>query len=1206
MTHSQSITRVTKLAARFGLALFTICLFAARPVAAVQSQQSFFDAAGRLTAVFDPATGSAQYSYDATGNILAIVRKLPTELTVLQITPSNGPVGTVVKISGSGFGTKTNTSVSFNGSVSAPSAVTATLITVTVPAAATTGPITVTAPSGSLTMPLPFNVGSPPVPSISGFSPTAVLNGTGLTISGGGFDLVNSKVFVNGLLAPVLSATTSILTSTVPAVSSGRIIVETPFGNATSANDLLIPPPGYSASAVAASTRVALGQTASLTVGTSSSIGLILFDGLSGQRVSAIVTSSSLTTGSLCLYSTYNVQLGSCSSTVQTAYLPPQSLRAIGTYSFAAIPATGVTGSISVALYDASDVLGTIVENGNFVGTTTAPGQNVRVTFTGAAGDRVALASALGGGLAGQYAYFQIIGPDGAVIYNSGLSFGTALSSEVLLSAAGTYTILYQPSSTTATGTVAFTLSQSVSGVTTIGSAGTPLTIAFAGQTARVTFSGAAGDHIALAAILAVGLTGQYGYYRISNPDGSTLYDSGLASGQALSGDLVLSATGSYAVTYRPYTTFNTGTVTFTVSRAVTGTTTIDTAGTPLTIALAGQTASATFSGAPGDRIALGAILAGGLTSQYGYFRITNPDATVLYDSGLSSGQALSGELLLPANGTYTITYRPYATFNTGTVTFTVSRTVARTTAVDSASLPITIALAGQTTRVTFAGATGDRIALGSLMAGGLAGQYGYFRITNPDTTVLYDSGLSSGQALSGELLLPATGTYTITYRPYTTFNTGTVTFTVSRTVAGTTAIDSAGLPITIALAGQTARVTFSGATGDRIALGSLLAGGLSGQYGYFRITNPDATVLYDSGLSSGQALSGELLLPTTGTYTITYRPYTTFNTGTVTFTVSRTVAGTTAIDSAGLPITIALAGQTSLVTFSGATGDRIALGSLLGGGLAGQYGYFRITNPDATVLYDSGLSSGQALSGELLLPANGTYTITYRPYTTFNTGTVTFTVSRTVAGTITIGGAGVPMTIALPAQTVRETFTASAGDRIAMASLMGGSLTGQYGYFKILNPDSSTLYDSGLSSGQALSGDLLLPATGSYIVTYRPYTTFNTGTVTFTVSNTLTAATSIGGAAIPLTTILPGQNIRVSFLGTAAQTANIAVAAGGFGGQCFSVKILKPDLSILNGGTSCSTYTTGTLTLPATGTYVMAFAPSGTATGTATTTVAP
>jgi YD repeat-containing protein len=64
------------------------------------SAQYYYDPAGRLTAMVDPVNGSAQYNYDAVGNILSVVRKPITDVMVAQLSPSRGPAGTVVTISG--------------------------------------------------------------------------------------------------------------------------------------------------------------------------------------------------------------------------------------------------------------------------------------------------------------------------------------------------------------------------------------------------------------------------------------------------------------------------------------------------------------------------------------------------------------------------------------------------------------------------------------------------------------------------------------------------------------------------------------------------------------------------------------------------------------------------------------------------------------------------------------------------------------------------------------------------------------------------------------------------------------------------------------------------------------------------------------------------------------------------------------------------
>jgi YD repeat-containing protein len=71
------------------------------------------DALGRLVQVTDPSGDTAIYRYDAVGNITAIERPSAGGVAISGFTPTSGPVGTVVTISGVGFsatpGLNTNT-----------------------------------------------------------------------------------------------------------------------------------------------------------------------------------------------------------------------------------------------------------------------------------------------------------------------------------------------------------------------------------------------------------------------------------------------------------------------------------------------------------------------------------------------------------------------------------------------------------------------------------------------------------------------------------------------------------------------------------------------------------------------------------------------------------------------------------------------------------------------------------------------------------------------------------------------------------------------------------------------------------------------------------------------------------------------------------------------------------------------------------------
>jgi YD repeat-containing protein len=217
-------------AACLAVASAVLMLIAASLPGKADSVQYFYDPAGRLTTVVDPVNGSAQYNYDAVGNILSVVRKPITDVVVAQVSPGRGRSGDVVTIFGTGFGSTGNTSVSFNGVAAAPTAVSATQITVAVPAGVTTGTVAVTSPAGSASSVANFIVPTLSVPAISAVSPNPVDVGGSVTITGSGFDpiVVNDKVLINGRYAGITGVSASAITATVPVVTSGKINVGTP------------------------------------------------------------------------------------------------------------------------------------------------------------------------------------------------------------------------------------------------------------------------------------------------------------------------------------------------------------------------------------------------------------------------------------------------------------------------------------------------------------------------------------------------------------------------------------------------------------------------------------------------------------------------------------------------------------------------------------------------------------------------------------------------------------------------------------------------------------------------------------------------------------------------------------------------------------------------------------------------------------------
>src|SRR5262249_22366745 len=140
--------------------------------------------------------------------------------TITTLSPTSGPVGTSVTITGTNFGATQGTStVAFNGTTATTTSWSATSIVVPVPSGATTGSVVVTV--GGLASNGPtFTVTVPP--TITNLSPALGPIGTAVTITGTGFGATQgtSTVAFNGTTATTTSWSA---TSIVAAVPSGAI-----------------------------------------------------------------------------------------------------------------------------------------------------------------------------------------------------------------------------------------------------------------------------------------------------------------------------------------------------------------------------------------------------------------------------------------------------------------------------------------------------------------------------------------------------------------------------------------------------------------------------------------------------------------------------------------------------------------------------------------------------------------------------------------------------------------------------------------------------------------------------------------------------------------------------------------------------------------------------------------------------------------------
>src|SRR3989475_10710570 len=221
--------------------------------------------------------------------------------TITSFTPTSGPVGTLVTISGMNF--TGATAVTFNGVKGDPFTVTsATAIQDTVPAGATTGPLSVTTAGGTATSTSSFTVVDTTPPTVSMTAPAAgsTVAGT-VTVSATATDNVGVaggqfKLDGANLAAEVTAAPYSTTWNTIPAANGSHTltaVARDAAGNTATAAAVSVTvdntPPTISLIAPVAGATVAGTVTISASATDNMSVAWVQFK-LDGRNLGARVT----------------------------------------------------------------------------------------------------------------------------------------------------------------------------------------------------------------------------------------------------------------------------------------------------------------------------------------------------------------------------------------------------------------------------------------------------------------------------------------------------------------------------------------------------------------------------------------------------------------------------------------------------------------------------------------------------------------------------------------------------------------------------------------------------------------------------------------------------------------------------------------------------------------------------------------------------
>ena len=640
-----------------------------------------YDDLGRLVEASDPSSVTAVYRWDSVGNVLGIARSSSATVTVSQLAPQSGAVGSTVRIYGSGFSAiASQDTVMVNGTQATVSSALPSELVVTVPAGAASGAVTVTAPGGSASSASPFTVSSRNGPTIGSVGQTIATAGTALTVTGSNFDTTtaNDALVVNRTRAALSAATSGSLTAAVPGgAGSGAVKVATVNGLAAGP-DLYVPPPGFSASSVAFTQRVTLGgssQVASL--GAAGQVAMVIFNAKAGHRlfVSGTVTGGA---SDVSLYDPYNdqivkpVKFSSGSDFIDTLTVPTT-----GTYTLLA--AAESAGTVTLTPYDVpGDFTATTTpsSSGDSVNvSTTVPGQDASITFSGTAGERIFIDSQ-------NWNYtnevdVSVSNPDGSTLQGSTKFCGDCGNyiDTLTLAQTGTYK-MYLDVAGAGTGSMTLTTYQvpaDFSGSTSPSASGDSVNVSTTvpGQNAQLTFSGTAGGRI----FFDVSAWSGYGTevdISVLNPDGSTLQGSTKfcnTCGNYIDA-LTLAQTGTYKIFLNPAGTA-TGSLTATsyqVPADFSGTMSIGGSPVVVTTTTPGQNGALTFAGTSGKGVHL---IAGSDTISSAKLSILNPNGSTLASSTLgTNGGTIS--TTLGTTGTFTAFVDPQAAA-TGSVTLTLT-----------------------------------------------------------------------------------------------------------------------------------------------------------------------------------------------------------------------------------------------------------------------------------------------------------------------------------------------------------------------------------------------------------------------------------------------------------------------------------------------------------------------------------------------------
>lgn len=397
-------------------------------------------------------------------------------------------------------------------------------------------------------------------------------------------------------------------------------------------------------------TTIAIGGSpVTVTLPTAGEVGYVTFTGTAGQNLGLGLTANTISASLVSVRRPNGTTLAS-RVVIPGAADMDFTLDATGTHTIVVDPDGSATGSITLTLSE--DVVGSITIGGSSTTvTTTRAGENARVTFSGTSGPNLGLgitANTIGASLV------SVRRPNGTTLASRVVIPG-ATEMDFTLDATGTHTIFVDADGS-ATGSITLTLSEDVVASIAIGGSATSVTTTRAGENARVTFSGTAGQNLGLGV---TGNTISTTWVDVRRPNGTLLKGNAIVSAIA-EADFTLDASGTHTLFVDPDGSA-TGSITQTLSEDVAATTTVGGAPASVTITRAGQNARVTFSGASYQplHLSLTGVTIGSSTCCTAWAHILRPNASTHASILFGTNGKEQDLAALTQSGTHTVFIDP-------------------------------------------------------------------------------------------------------------------------------------------------------------------------------------------------------------------------------------------------------------------------------------------------------------------------------------------------------------------------------------------------------------------------------------------------------------------------------------------------------------------------------------------------------------------